>query len=179
VGAGRSPRAPSQERIRHSLDRILDENVLCAVATVGTGGRAHIHVCYFAASPRLDLFFLSDPASRHAANLRQHPSAAVAVFSSAQTWGGPDRGTQLFGRCTRVAPARRRRGLGIYRRRFPALAQSPAARELALYRFVTDRATVLDEAEFGDGVLVDLDTRRRPARPRGVRAAARATPSRR
>jgi len=179
VGAGGLPLAPSRARVRRSLDRILDDNVLCSVATVGPDGRAHIHVCYFAVSRRLELFFLSDPASRHAANLRHHPSAAVAVFSSAQAWGGPDRGAQLFGRCTQVAPARRRRGLGIYRRRFPGLAQNPAARELALYRFVTARATVLDEREFGDAVFVGLDTRRRPARPRGMRAAARATPSRR
>jgi len=159
------PLAPSHARVRRSLDRILDDNVLCSVATVGPGGRAHIHVCYFAVSRRLELFFLSDPGSRHAANLRKHPSAAIAVFSSAQTWGGPDRGAQLFGRCSRVGSMGRRKALRIYRQRFPALRQNRAARALALYRFETNRATVLDEREFGDAVFVELAMSRRLARP--------------
>jgi len=168
VGARPSPRAPSSERIRRSLDRILKKNVLCAVATVAAGGRAHIHICYFAVSPRLELFFLSDPRSRHAANLRRRPSAAIAVFSSAQSWGGPDRGAQLFGSCARVPPGGQLWARRIYSDRFPGLARNRSVRKLAFYRFAIQRATVLDEREFGDAVLADWSARgrRRPA-PRG------------
>jgi hypothetical protein len=162
VSARRSARSPSERRIRRSLDRILKQNVLCAVATVGARGRSHIHICYFAPSPELELFFLSDPRSRHAANLRRRPSAAIAVFSSEQRWGGPDRGAQLFGRCAPVLPAEEERARRVYTARFLELATNQSVRGLAFYRFVTRRVTVLDEQEFGDAVLVKLSMARRP-----------------
>jgi len=167
VSARHSARSPSERRIRRSLDRILKQNVLCAVATVGPRGRAHVHICYFAVSPELDLFFLSDPRSRHAANLDRRPSAAIAVFSSEQSWGGQDRGAQLFGRCARVPPGEKERARRIYAARFPELAMNPSVRQLAFYRFVTRRVTVLDEREFGDAVLVKLAMGRRSARRPG------------
>ena len=167
MSARRSPRSPSEGRIRRSLDRILEQNVLCAVATVGPRGRAHIHVCYFAASPALELFFLSDSRSRHAANLRRHPSAAIAVFSSEQSWGGRDRGAQLFGRCAPVAPGEKKRAARIYGGRFPGLSTNPSVRGLTFYRFLARRVTVLDEREFGDAVLVKLSIGRRPGRRAG------------
>jgi hypothetical protein len=161
VSARRSARSPSERGIRRSLDRILKQNVLCAVATVGARGRAHIHICYFAPSSELELFFLSDPRSRHAANLRRRPSAAIAVFSSEQRWGGPDRGAQLFGRCAPVPPGGEERARRVYSARFPKIATNPSVRGLAFYRFVTRRVTVLDEREFGDAVLVKLSMARR------------------
>ena len=167
MSARRSPRSPGEARIRRSLDRILTQNVLCAVATIGPRERAHIHICYFAASPSLELFFLSDPRSRHAANLRRHPSAAIAVFSSEQSWGGQDRGAQLFGRCARVPPGGEERARRIYGARFPELETNPTIRGLAFYRFMPRRVTVLDEREFGDAVLAKLSIGRHPGRRAG------------
>jgi len=162
-----APRTETRGQVRRSLLRLLEENVLCAVSTVGPGGRAHVHICYFAFSRALELFFLSDPRSRHATNLRFGGSAAVAVFSSTQTWGGRDRGAQLFGRCARVPPAGRTRARRIYQQRFPAFATHPAARELALYRFRTRQVSVLDEQEFGEAALVELTVDRSPPGRRG------------
>ena len=156
MGARRSARSPRERRIRRSLDRILKQNVLCAVATVGPRRRAHVHICYFAASPDVELFFISDARSRHATNLRRHPSAAIAVFSSEQGWGGRDRGAQLFGHCAPVPPGGKERARRIYGARFPDLATNQSVRGLAFYRFVTRRVTVLDEREFGDAGLVKL-----------------------
>jgi hypothetical protein len=167
VSAPGSPRSPSEGRIRHSLERILKQNVLCAVATVGTRGQAHVHICYFAASSELELFFLSDPRSRHATNLDRRPSAAIAVFSSEQSWGGRDRGAQLFGRCAPVPAGGKERARRIYGARFPGLARNPTVRGLAFYRFVTRRVAVLDEREFGHAVLVRLSIGRRPIRRTG------------
>lgn len=167
MGASRSRPSPARSRARRSLFRILRANVLCAVSTVGPRGRAHVHICYFAFSAAPELFFLSDPRSRHAVNLRRHRSAAIAVFSSTQTWGGPDRGAQLFGRCAPVPRSGRKRARRLYRQRFPAFTVDRAARDLVLYRFVTRRARVLDEREFGDAALVDLSLpRRRGPAPR-------------
>jgi uncharacterized protein YhbP (UPF0306 family) len=156
VSSRRSTLSQPGDRVRRSLLQILGENVLCAVSTVGAGGRAHVHICYFAFSPDLRLLFISDPRSRHAANLRRHRSAAVAVFSSVQTWGGPDRGVQLFGTCALIPPAGTRAAWRVYQERFPDSATHRSARKLALYQFLTRRVTLLDEREFGDGVLVQL-----------------------
>ena len=164
MAARPSRRSPPRDRVRRSLLRILEETPLCAVSTVGRGGRAHIHVCYFAYSPSLELFFLSEAGSRHAANLRLNRSAAIAVFSSDQTWGGPDRGAQLFGSCAPVPPSGRSRARRLYQQRFPEFRTDRVARELVLYRFLARRAQVLDEREFGDAVLVQLRVPR-PRRP--------------
>jgi len=88
-----------EEPVRRSLFRILRENVLCSMATVATGNRAHINTAYFCYSRALELFFLSDPGSLHCRNLAEHPSMAMTIFRSAQAWGNPDRGVQLFGTC--------------------------------------------------------------------------------
>jgi hypothetical protein len=40
----------SERRLLRSLRRILRENVLCAIATVGGDGRAHINTAYFSFS---------------------------------------------------------------------------------------------------------------------------------
>ena len=84
------------------------------------------------------------------------------MFSSEQSWGGRDRGAQLFGHCAPVPPGGKERARGVYGARFPELATNQSVRGLAFYRFVTRRVTVLDEQEFGDAVLVKLSMARRP-----------------
>jgi uncharacterized protein YhbP (UPF0306 family) len=147
-------------RVRRSLLRILRENPLCAVATVTPSGRAHVHICYFAFSEELELFFLSEPGSGHARNIRSNRSAAAAVFSSAQTWGGPDRGVQLFGSCALVPPARARAVAATYAARFPAFLRLPSSERLRAYRLRPTSLKLLDEREFGDAVFIEARLRR-------------------
>jgi len=92
----------SHERIRRSIARILWENVLCSMSTVTRGNRPHINTVYFCYTSDLELYFLSDPSSRHCRNLERDPSLAMTIFRSAQEWGGQDRGLQLFGTCRRT-----------------------------------------------------------------------------
>src|SRR5207245_508273 len=113
----------SDDRIRRSSARVLRENVLCSMSTVAPGNRPHINTAYFAYTPELMVYFLSDPSSRHCRNLKRNPSLAMTIFRSAQEWGGEDRGLHLFGICrqTRGGGARRGRatrpGLGAKPRR--------------------------------------------------------------
>jgi len=72
-------RAFSEAPVRRSVLRILRENVLCSLSSVSPGNRAHVNTAYFCYSPDLELFFLSDPRSRHVRNLKVNPSAAIAV----------------------------------------------------------------------------------------------------
>lgn len=159
----RSP-PPAAARVQQAVGRILESTPLCAWSTVVADGRAHVNIGYFAYSGDLHLYLLSHPASLHCRNLRVNPSMAVAVFESAQSWTGPDRGLQLFGTCAPVADAERPEAERIYAARYPAFAQwkrnLPAGDrtlEYRLYRFVPDRLKILDEAEFGEALFIVAD----------------------
>ncbi|HEU4384872.1 MAG TPA: pyridoxamine 5'-phosphate oxidase family protein [Anaeromyxobacteraceae bacterium] len=159
-------RSFSDPRVRRSIRRILRGTELCSVATVSPGKRAHVSAAYFAYSPDLELYFLSDPASRHCRNLERNASMAVAVFRSDQVWGRADRGMQLFGTCREVWGRQARLAERVYAKRFPGYVRtlrgtSPGDRRIAAqlrgygrYRFVPRWVKILDEREFGDGVLV-------------------------
>jgi uncharacterized protein len=159
-------------KVRRSAMRILRDNVLCSMATVTSRNRAHVNTAYFSFSNGLELYFLSDPASLHSRNLSTNRSMAVAVYSSSQTWGGPDRGLQLFGTCSEARGAYAGRAERAYARRFAdyALWRSAAADRgraaLRFYRFRTTRLKLLDEAEFGDAVFVSVVLDRSTGRTR-------------
>jgi uncharacterized protein YhbP (UPF0306 family) len=165
--------ARTAAKVRASVLGILAENVLGAFATVTPSRRAHVHTAYFCVSSDLALYFLSSPASAHSRNLARNPSAAAAVFASRQTWGGPDRGLQLFGVCGPATGARAAEAARLYGHRFPSYARwsarlepRDAASGHRFYRFETRSLQVLDEGALGDGVLVRAT----------VTASARAAP---
>jgi len=156
----------SDERIRHSIARILRENVLCSMSTVSPGNRAHINTAYFCATSDLKLYFLSDPSSRHCRNLERNPSLAMTIFRSAQVWGSEDRGLQLFGTCRRTRGRGAREAERCYAARFSPYAkwmeglsaaerrQAALLRSYAFYRFLPKRIKILDEREFGGAMFV-------------------------
>ena len=159
----------SDERVLTSVFRILRENVLCSIATVTEQNLAHINTAYFCYSDELDLYFLSEPLSRHCRNLLANPSMAVAVYNSSQNWGGPDRGLQLFGTCRQARGAQAGKAERLYAERFPAyrdwvanLREDDAELGYRLYRFLTARLKVLDESEFGEAVFVRVAVTRGP-----------------
>ena len=160
-------------RVRRSALRILMENVLCSMSTVATGNRAHINTAYFCYSDDLELYFLSDPGSTHCENLGVNPSMAMAISRSTQRWGGSDRGMQLFGVCREANGREAAQAERLYRKRFRLYAkwmagtserEKPLATDLRtyrFYRFVPRKVKILDEAEFGGGVLVTAALTRR------------------
>jgi uncharacterized protein YhbP (UPF0306 family) len=131
--------------------RLLEASSLCAIATVGPDGSAYVNTAYFALSPELALVWMSEPEAQHSRNIREHGTAAVAVYDSAQTWGRPDRGIQLFGLAGEVADPGEAEAL--YARRFPEYDRE----KLGAYRFYLfrpDRIKLFDERELGGGVFV-------------------------
>src|SRR2546427_10222993 len=153
------------KRIQRSVFRILRDSALCSMSTVAPGNRAHINTAYFCYSPDLNFYFLSDPDSLHCKNLERNPSMAMMVMNSSQTWGGGDRGIQLFGACHRVRgpaakEAERRDGsrfpaYATWRRRTARSGRRAADlfRSSAFYRFVPTRTKIRDEAGFGGAAL--------------------------
>ena len=162
-------------RVRRSVEQILNENILCSMATLAARRRPYINIAYFSFSTSLELFFLSDPESAHCRNLIRQPWTAIAVYSTRQQWGRPDRGVQLFGMCQLARGRLRASARRNYSRRFPRYrrflneAAGPSFARYRLYRFVPSALKVLDEHELGDGVLVEASVRRTAPRPRPSR----------
>jgi len=81
-------------------------------------------------------------------------SAAVAVFRSTQTWGGSDRGVQLFGRARELRGRAALEAERLYAKRFRAYeGDLPAFR---FYRLATRRLKLFDERVLGGGTFVTL-----------------------
>src|SRR5207302_4188037 len=112
----------AERRIRTSVLRVLAETKLCSIATFARANRAHINTSFFAYSPNLELYILSDPGSLHCRNLLDNPSMAMTVFNSNQRWEDPGRGIQLFGNGHRNRGRHADMADAIYGKRFPAFA---------------------------------------------------------
>ncbi len=163
----RTVRKPlSDPSVRRSVRRILEDSTLCSIATVTPAGLSHINTAYVAYSPEFAFYFLSDPNSRHCRNLARNRSMGMTIFDSAQTWGGSDRGVQLFGTAAEARGAAAVEAERTYTARFPPYARwmkgrtakerarAADLRALRFYRFRPTRVKILDETEFGGGVFV-------------------------
>jgi uncharacterized protein YhbP (UPF0306 family) len=154
----RSDRPVSSRRITALAGSLLDASTLCAIATGKPRGRAYVNTAYFAGSPEFDLLWLSDPDAEHSRNLRANPSTAIAVYESTQSWGGSDRGIQLFGSAREIRGSVARDAERTYATRFPAYQPG----ELSAYRFYhfrPHRMKLFDEAALGGGVFVTASVR--------------------
>lgn len=155
----RSSRRVAATRIMTVACRLLDASTLCAISTVSREGRAYVSTAYFAWSSRFRLVWLSAPEATHSSNLRSNPSAAVAVYDSTQTWGGPDRGIQLVGTAREVSSRTAAEAERLYAQRFPGYAATDPA-GYRFYRFDPRRLKVFDEQALGGGVFVTALVRR-------------------
>ncbi len=99
------------------------------LATVADDGSPHAANVWYAPDDRLNLYFVSSPASAHSRHLARHPQAAVTVF--APTDRPQDiRGLQMQVLCVALSdPVARRAGLEVYTRRYPFVDRVPALRQ--------------------------------------------------
>ncbi|WP_084081084.1 pyridoxamine 5'-phosphate oxidase family protein [Edaphobacter aggregans] len=155
------------ERVRCSIFRVLDGTMLGAWATVTSDGEAHVNTAYYSYSEDLVLHFMSHPHSLHCLNVSANSSMAVAIFASEQKWTDPGRGLQLFGRCDQLRGEDAAAAQRAYGQRFrtyadwkSSLKPGDAALDYRFYRFVPHTVKVLDEAEFGDGVWIEVQVAR-------------------
>src|ERR671935_1617397 len=94
----RSKRRVAPGRLAAEARSLLEVSTLCAIATVTSGGQAHVNTAYFAWSDEFQLVWLSEPHAQHSRNVRANRRASVAVYDSAQRWGGGRPGLPLV--CT-------------------------------------------------------------------------------
>jgi uncharacterized protein YhbP (UPF0306 family) len=156
----------SEKRVRSSVRSILERTPLCSLATVDSRGRAHSSHVYFAYSAECDIYFMSDPNSKHCRHLRNNPSMAISVYDSRQRWGRPDRGVAFHGVCREATGRRRADAESVYGRRFPAyrawrrtVRPGDAASKWRFFRFVARRVKIFDEPRLGTGVFVTASVR--------------------
>jgi len=131
---------------------LMNASPLCAIATVAPGSKAHISHVYFAWTDTFDVCWISDRDSLHSRNLARNPSAAVTVFKSAQVWGRPDRGMQLFGTAKEVSGRPAREAERAYTARFKGYDGTDDS--LPLYRFRPRTVQLFDERSLAPGTLV-------------------------
>jgi uncharacterized protein YhbP (UPF0306 family) len=130
----------------------MNASTLCSLATVSPGGRAHINHMYFAWDDTFNVFWISDPDSRHSRNLVRTRSAAITIYDSRQIWGRPDRGIQLFGTAGVTNGRASQRARNLYERRFRDY--DPDADDLPAYRFRPRTVKLFDERSLAGGTLV-------------------------
>jgi uncharacterized protein YhbP (UPF0306 family) len=153
MAIARSERRVAARRITGLAADLLDAAPLCAIATVDRRGRAHINTAYFAWNRAFELVWLSEPTAKHSKNLATNETVAIAVYASNQTWGGPDRGIQLFGRAAAAAGAAADEARQLYTARFPRFAEVDLG-AYRLYIFRADRLKLFDEEALGGGIFV-------------------------
>jgi uncharacterized protein YhbP (UPF0306 family) len=109
------------------------------LSTLGPDGQPQAADVYYAESADLNLYFVSIPGSRHAANIGRDPRVAATIHADSARWRDI-RGVQLEGTCARLGGAERAAAYARYTAKFPfVLADAALARALqqvGMYRMV-------------------------------------------
>jgi uncharacterized protein YhbP (UPF0306 family) len=107
----------TSRRIRAAALAYLRSHNTASLATCGDDGPWAASVFYVNRGFRL--YFLSEPASRHARNVAVHPAISASVNEDYRDWRAI-KGIQLEGRCAEVPDGRERAlALDAYRRKYP------------------------------------------------------------
>src|ERR671931_903318 len=139
-----SKRRVAPGRLAAEARSLLEVSTLCAIATVTSGGQAHVNTAYFAWSDEFQLVWLSMPHAQHSRNVRANGRASVAVYDSAQKWGGRDRGIQLFGTARELEHSADGDAEALYAARFPKYRRGGAGGD-PLSLFQARRRKVVDQ----------------------------------
>jgi len=135
---------PQAELKQTVLAYLRDHNTL-TLATTGPDGPWAAAVFYV--NDGFDLYFLSEPDTRHSRNVAANPQVSATIHEDYTNWR-LIQGIQLEGRCEMIgAPAKGLRAMRLYIEKYPfidSLAAAPElARALAKTRFYRIRPTRL------------------------------------
>lgn len=122
---------PLPEEMRPILGSFLASQSTLALSTAGDqDGRPQVAPLFFASDESFNLYWISDPDSRHSANLADWSDVAVAIYAQTWEWTGI-KGLQIEGEAVPVTGEEERaRALSVYKAKFP---------------FVTDKFVTLIE----------------------------------
>jgi uncharacterized protein len=97
--------APGASDLRVRVATFLAAHTTVTLATVGADGRPAAAAVFYAHDGDLNLYFLSEESTQHAANLAAQPWVAGTIQADGQEWR-TIRGLQLRGKAEVVSPAR-------------------------------------------------------------------------
>jgi uncharacterized protein len=154
--------------VAESIEAIAAQTTVLSLATSDADGIAHANMAFFALGPDLDLFFVSEPSTRHGRNVSGQPRCSAAIWLSPPEYGEHLQGMQLTGECTVARDEIAVAAFAAYSGRFPTFGRDPAARESylagtaasSLYRFRVSSLTLVDEPRLGRRNYLSLDVMR-------------------
>ena len=102
------------------VTRVSGRTVYDGVGTAGlSDGRPQVTPLFFASDDDLNLYWISDPESRHSANLTDWNDAAATIYAQTWEWTGI-KGVQIEGDALPVEGSdERKRALALYQAKFP------------------------------------------------------------
>lgn len=157
----------SDADINAPIEKVLDENLMMAMATVDMTERkpqSWINSMYFAYTPDMTIYILTYPTAHHTHNIDENTSVALAI-ASAQ---GPDQykvGLQIRGECVPVTDAELAEATEVYAARFPWIRDFvPSADAWAettlvsrLYKITPKTIKVFSERQHGTEMWMELN----------------------
>ena len=149
----------------------LRAHSVLTLATIGETGPHAVTLMY--AHDGFDIYWLSDPKTRHSEQLESSPSAAVTIAAQYEDFR-KIRGLQMNGTGCRLADAKEASaGFDMLALRYPFLQQFGAGKlaqhlgAAAVYRFQPARLTLIDNARsFGFKQTLELADRSGKSRDR-------------
>jgi len=161
---------------RAAIGDLLETHNTATLATSGADGPWAAAV-FFASDADLNLYFVSDPRTRHARDLAVCPEVAAAIHADCSAWA-QIRGLQLAGRAEVLEGPAREMGLACYLAKFSdikALLERPygpdeeaIAKRLnaaSLYRLAPHWIRLIDNGR-GFGYKREIEIRARSGRGR-------------
>ena len=114
--------------IASSVEAIAAGTLVLSLATADAAGAPHVNMAFFALGSEFDLFFVSEPSTRHGRNSSARAEASAAIWLPPPEFGEGLRGMQLGGECGAVVGADAETAFEAYRGRFPSFGGDPLAK---------------------------------------------------
>jgi uncharacterized protein YhbP (UPF0306 family) len=146
------------ETLRSRIRHLLAAHAAMTLATTGSTG-PWASAVFYASDAAFHLYFVTDPRTRHGANLLADARVSAAIHADVSGWNDI-RGLQIEGKAHALSEAERATGMEVYLNRFPdvrRLAESPrddAERRIGerlaripLWRLAPARIRVIDNRE--------------------------------
>jgi hypothetical protein len=144
--------------LRRRALRYLQEHTTMTLATVGPEGPWAAGLFYV--SEEFDLYWLSNPESRHSRNLAYEPRVAVTIHEDYRDWR-IIQGLQMEGSAREIGPPEwTGRPMALYLAKYPFLKDPPlplrhALTRMRVYRFQPTRIYFIDNTR-GVGVREEV-----------------------
>ena len=137
------------DALRARILGMLEAHSTATLATAGPEGPWAAAV-FYASDAALNLYFVTDPKTRHGRDLSAGGRVAAAIHAEAKSWK-EIRGLQLEGAARPLGETERPAALAVYLSKFPGIQQEPALQQrlaaIALWRLTPSLVRVIDNRE--------------------------------